>query len=257
MKIQVLASVMNQSAEEILEKMNIDSDAIFINQCDRYEYKELEYKGHKIFFYSCAEKGVGRSRNQAILKADEDICLFSDEDIVYEKGYEKAVLNEFKKNPIADMIVFNIQVEESRRTYFIEKYKRVRWYNSGRYGAVSFAIRTDKLLESGVMFSLMFGGGAKYCGGEDSLFLSEFIKKGYKVFAAPVMIGREEAEGSSWFEGYNEKYFYDRGALYQYLYGKAAVFMSLRFLISHRNVMCTEIGLFSALKIMLRGVKRR
>lgn len=104
------------------------------------------------------------------------------------------------------MIIFNIEVEESRRTYHITERKRVHWYNCGRYGAVSFAVRRDSLLASGSTFSLLFGGGAKYSNGEDSLFLTEFIQKGYKVYTAPVTIGREEAGDSTWFHGYNEKF---------------------------------------------------
>lgn len=128
----------------------------------------------------------GRSRNEAILRAEGDICLFSDADIVYEDGYEAAVLAEFERNPRADMIIFNIEVEEERRTYHITERKPVRWYNCGRYGAVSFAVRRESLLRSGITFSLLFGGGAKYSNGEDSLFLTEFIKKGCRVYTAPV-----------------------------------------------------------------------
>lgn len=96
---------------------------------------------------------------------------------MYEDGYEAAVLAEFERNPRADMIIFNIEVEEERRTYHITERKPVRWYNCGRYGAVSFAVRRESLLQSGITFSLLFGGGAKYSNGEDSLFLTEFIKK--------------------------------------------------------------------------------
>ena len=75
--------------------MNLDSDAVIINQCDHYGYEEMEIRGHRVRFFSCAERGVGRSRNSAILRADRDICLFSDQDIVYEDGYERAVTEEF------------------------------------------------------------------------------------------------------------------------------------------------------------------
>ncbi|MFR8844274.1 MAG: glycosyltransferase family A protein [Waltera sp.] len=88
-------------------------------------------------FCSFPDRGIGRSRNEAILRAEGDICLFSDADIVYEDGYEAAVLAEFERNPRADMIIFNIEVEEERRTYPITERKPVRWYNCGRYGAVS------------------------------------------------------------------------------------------------------------------------
>lgn len=258
MKVQVLASVMNQDMHTIVKQMNLDTDAVIINQCDRYEAEEMEWKGHKVRFFSCAERGVGRSRNNAILRADRDICLFSDEDIVYEEGYGERIAEEFARQPQADMILFNIDVEEARRTYHITERKRVRWYNCGRYGAVSFAVRTDKLLESGVMFSLLFGGGAKYSNGEDSLFLKEFMSKGYRVYTAPVTIGREARSGeSTWFGGYNRKFFYDRGVLYYYLYGKLARAMALRFLLAHREKMCREVSVKQAFDWMCQGIGQK
>ena len=86
MKVQVLASVMNQSMEQIAEQMNLQSDAVIINQCERLDYEEMEYRGRKVRFFCFPDRGVGKSRNEAILRADRDICLFSDEDIVYEDG---------------------------------------------------------------------------------------------------------------------------------------------------------------------------
>lgn len=257
MTVQVLASVMNSSMEQIVRQMNIGSDAVIINQCGRYDYEEMEYKGHKVRFFSCAERGVGRSRNSAILRADRDICLFSDEDIVYEDDYAEKIAAEFAANPAADMILFHIEVEENRRTYHITERKRVRWYNCGRYGAVSFAVRTERLLESGVTFSLLFGGGAKYSNGEDSLFLKEFMDKGYRVWTAPVTIGRERPGESTWFSGYNEKFFHDRGVLYHFLYGRLAPVMAVRFLLAHREKMCADVGVKQAYAWMRRGWRKR
>ena len=256
MKVQVLASVMNRTLDGIVSRMQLDSDAVIINQCDRMAYEEMEYKGHIMRFFSFPDRGVGRSRNEAILRADSDICLFSDGDIVYEQGYETAISEEFVKNPKADMILFNVEVEEERRTYHISKRQRVRWYNCGRYGAVSFAVRRESLLASGVTFSLLFGGGAKYSNGEDSLFLKEFMKKGYKVYTAPVTIAKEESDGaSSWFAGYTEKFFFDRGILYRYLYGSLARVMALRFLLAHRKKMCSEMGVKQAYRYMRDGIR--
>lgn len=255
MKVQVLASVMNETMEHLVEHMQLDSDAVVINQCDRLQVQEMEYRGHRVRFFSFPDRGVGRSRNEAILRADQDICLFSDGDIVYEPGYAEAIADEFERNPWADMILFNIQVEESRRTYHIEERKRVHWYNCGRYGAVSFAVRRSSLLQSGVTFSLLFGGGAKYSNGEDSLFLKEFMGKGCRVYTAPVTIGREEPGESTWFTGYNEKFFRDRGVLYHYLYGRLARAMSLRFLLAHRATFCTEAGAAQAYGWMRQGIR--
>ncbi len=255
MRVEVLASVMNQSMERIIKQMNLSSDAVIINQCARLAMEQTEHNGRRVRFYSFPDRGIGRSRNEAILRADGDICLFSDEDIVYEDGYAEKIEAEFERNPQADMILFNISVEESRRTYHITERKRVRWYNCGRYGAVSFAIRRESLLNSGVTFSLLFGGGAKYSNGEDSLFLKEFMKKGYRVYTAPVTIGREEVSESTWFAGYNRKFFYDRGVLYHYLYGRMARLFALRFLLAHRNKMCAEVSVKQAYEWMRAGIK--
>lgn len=255
MKVEVLVSVMNQSPGKIAEQMQLDSDAVIINQCDRLGYEEKAHRGYTLRFFSFPDRGVGRSRNEAILRSKGDICLFSDQDIVYEPGYAQRICEEFEKNSDADMILFNVTVEESRRTYCITKRKRVRWYNCGRYGAVSFAVRRESLLASGVTFSLLFGGGARYSNGEDSLFLKEFIGKGFKVYTAPVTIGREEAGESTWFGGYNERFFHDRGVLYRYLYGRLDTVMALRFLLAHRRQMCAEAGLWQCFRWMRQGIK--
>ena len=242
MKVEVLASVMNASLPETVQHMNLQSDAVIINQCDRLGQEEMQISpgNGRIRFCSFPDRGIGRSRNEAILRAEGDICLFSDADIVYEDGYEAAVLAEFERNTRADMIT---------------ERKPVRWYNCGRYGAVSFAVRRESLLQSGITFSLLFGGGAKYSNGEDSLFLTEFMKKGYRVYTAPVTIGREEAGESTWFHGYNEKFFHDRGVLYHYLYGWLEWPLALRFLYAHKGMLCTEVSLQQARQWMREGIQ--
>lgn len=88
MKVEVLASVMNTTLPETVEHMNLQSDAVIINQCDRLTYEEMKIAGHGgsaeadpreeylIRYYSFPDRGIGRSRNEAILRAEGDICLF-------------------------------------------------------------------------------------------------------------------------------------------------------------------------------------
>lgn len=254
MKVEVLVSAMHQDPQKLAEKMRLSSDAVIINQCDSEDYTEFKRQGNRIRCFSLAERGVGRSRNRAMAEATGDICLFSDEDIVYEDGYEEKILAEFEANPKADMLVFNIEVEESRRTYHIAKRSRVRFYNCGRYGAVSFALRRDRLLKAGVHFSLLFGGGAKYSNGEDSLFIKELLDRGFHIYTAPVTIGREEVRQSTWFTGYHDKFFFDRGVLYVFLYGALARPMALRFLLAHRDRLLKEKTFFEAYEQMRRGI---
>lgn len=255
MAVQILASVVDKDPRVLAEEMHIETDAVIVNQCSRYGVETFDYKGKKIRVIHMAERGVGLSRNTALMRADGDICLFSDQDIVYETGYEQKILQAFEKCPDADMIVFNIEIAEERKTYQITEVKRVRWYNCGRYGAVSFAVKREKLLASGVTFSLLFGGGAKYSAGEDSLFLKQFMDKGYKVYTSPAVIGREKEGDSTWFSGYHEKFFFDRGVLYHFLYGPLAKLWGFRFLFVHRDKICRDIPLREAYRIMKEGIR--
>lgn len=255
MTLETLVSAVKEDVARLASKMNLQSDAIIINQCDENSYLEYEHNGSKIRCYSFAEKGVGLSRNNALLRAKADIVLFSDEDIVYKDGYASTIIKAFETHPEADMLLFNMQVEADRATYHIEKEHRVRFYNSGRYPTYSFAIRREKLHKKNITFSLLFGGGAKYSNGEDSLFLLECLKKGLKVYALPIEIGREVPRPSTWFNGYTNKFFFDRGVLYYHLYGPLRKVMAIRFLLAHKNVMCQEIPVKEAYKLMCDGMK--
>lgn len=238
MTLELLVASVGNNVITLAGDMNIGSDAIICNQSDSYEYIQYKHNGHRVDAYTFAERGVGLNRNNALLRATADVVLFADDDIVYTDDYCEKVLAEFEKNPKADMILFNVQAEAGRETYHIQSRGRVRWFNCGRYPTYSMAVRLEALREKRITFSLLFGGGAKYCNGEDSLFIQECIHKGLKVYKVPVEIGHETGRTSTWFRGFDEKFFYDRGVLYHYMYGKLAWLMGKRFL--RRNPEMTE-----------------
>lgn len=261
MTLQTLVSAVKEDTAALASKMNLESDAILINQCEENSYSTYEYKGKKIDCYHFCEKGVGLSRNNALMRATADIVLFSDEDIVYETGYAEKILGAFAANPDADMLLFNMEVDADRATYYTKEKKRVHWYNCGRYPTYSFALRREKLHRSGITFSLLFGGGAKYSNGEDSLFIRDCLKKGFKIYALPISIGKEVKRPSTWFNGYTEKFFYDRGVLYHFLYGRMAKIFALRFLLKNKNVFFADNGeaevgsVKEAYRLMKSGIK--
>lgn len=255
MKLQVLVAAVNQEVRQLPGQMNLETDALIANQCGAFGYEEYTYRDHTIKAYSFRETGVGRNRNNALLRAEADICLFSDEDIVLKEGYGELIIKEFAHHPEADLILFNVKVDERRATYDNRKYQRIRWYNYGRYPTYSIAARVEKLRYANVSFSLLFGGGARYSNGEDSLFLHDCLKKGLHLYASPRLIGEETYRESTWFQGYTAKFFTDRGVLYHYLYGHMASLLSLRFLFAHRQDMCREIPLGKAYGLMKQGIR--
>jgi glycosyltransferase involved in cell wall biosynthesis len=254
-RVQLLVSAMGKRPEELAEEIHLESDAILISQGEHWEYRELDYKGYRIRYFAMAERGVGLSRNNALMRADHEIILFADEDIVYRKGYGGRVEQAFCEHPEADVLLFNVKASAGRETYDIKTYGRVRWYNCGRYPAYSFAARTEEVQRLDITFSLLFGGGAKYSNGEDSLFLLSCIRKGLKVYRVPVTLGEERERESTWFKGYNRKFFFDRGVLYHYLYGILRKPAALRFLLAHKDEVCKKYTWREAYTIMKDGMK--
>lgn len=258
MKVQVLASIMNEpknAIEQIANKMHIASDAIFINQCDRNDVEECVLQGrYQIKMFSFNERGVGLSRNNALMRADADIVIFADNDVVYVDDYISIVQNEFEKQKDADMIVFQVpEIEKKEEKEDKNKNKRVRVHNCLKYGAVRFAVKRESLIKKNIYFSLLFGGGAVYGSGEDSIFIMDCIRKGLKVYRSNKILGYLHPNESTWFRGFNEKFFIDKGALFQCLFPRMANLMCLQFIIRHKKFTADGIGRIQALKLMNKG----
>ncbi|MBQ3035739.1 MAG: glycosyltransferase family 2 protein [Lachnospiraceae bacterium] len=256
MQLEMLISSVNQKTEELLNKMHVNCDAVLVNQCDKNIEEKINIGNYQIKVFYRNERGVGKSRNFALEQASKDILLFSDEDIEYCDGYEQDILNEFGKHPEADLLLFNVEVCPERKTYWNEGFSRVKWYNCGRYPAYSIAVRKEALERSKVRYSELFGGGAKYSNGEDSLFLKQCADRGLRMYATDVVIGKEEARESTWFKGYTEKFFFDRGVLFAFLYGNMAWLWALRFVLTKKEMFQGEIKQKQAYRLIREGIRQ-
>jgi glycosyltransferase involved in cell wall biosynthesis len=256
MKLQVLVSTMHQSDRSLPEKMNIQSDAIIINQCDRNEFDEFMYKDNLIRFLSLKERGVGLSRNTALMRANADICLFADDDVTYKDNYEDIIIKEFDETPEADVIIFNVpSTNPNRGKKIIGRKKRLHFYNSLGFGTYKIAVKLESVRKVNLCFSLLFGGGAKYSAGEDTIFLSDCFKKGLKIYGSPKVIGTVTYEESTWFKGYTDKYFYDRGILLYCISKLGAFMLCLQFAIRKRKLFEKEKTWTEAYKLMITGIR--
>lgn len=215
MNIQVLVAAMNQRDYSLLDKMNIQSDVIVGNQCNRNSIDSFIYKGHEAVYLNFAEKGVGLNRNNALMRANAEICLFADDDMVYVDNYPKIIINAFTKYADADVIVFNL-IEKVEKRYVIKKTQRIRFFNFLRYGTARVAIRLKSIREKGIFFNQCFGGGTEHAHGEDNIFLAECLKAKLKIYAVPIAIAElTEERKSTWVTEYNDKYLKDQGVLYK------------------------------------------
>ena len=246
MKLEVLLSVMNYKFKD-LDKHNITCDCTVINQCDNNSFKK--YKNFKIYNYN--EHGLSKSRNRGLEHITNDIVLLCDDDVIYNSDYENIILNEFKNNAKADVIVFNI--ESPYRTYKMNtKSKRLYFYNILRYTSTRIAFKKNKV--QNIKFNEKFGSGAKYSSGEDSVFLIDCLKKGLKVYSSERYIAKVYQKESKWFNGYNKKYFFDKGAVYTEISKPFRHLLFIQHLIRHHSEL-SDLSFGQAYKEMCNGAK--
>lgn len=254
MGVQTLVSTMHQKDRSLVETMNIQTDAIIVNQCDRWGYDEFDHNGRTIRLISTNERGVGLSRNTALMRATSQICLFADDDVSYDDGYEEKILSAFRQNPRADVIVFNlVGTNPERPVPQITSEGRLRTYNLMRYETVRIAAVTESLRRANVHFSLLFGGGARYGAGEDSLFLLECLRIGLKIYRVPESIGRVSHDTSTWFHGYGEKYFVDKGAFFEAYSPTWSRILCAQFALRKWKLFQQSTGIRQALRWMGEG----
>lgn len=258
MTLEVLVSTMNKELNQTIKEMNIQSDAIIINQCDKWLYEEIEKDKNTIRFISCNERGVGLSRNNALMRSKGDIVLFADEDEIFEENYEKIILEEFQKHIDADLIFFNVDsLNSNRPIQKIKKEKKLHLYDVMKFGTVRIAAKREKIIENNIFFSLLFGGGAKYGSGEDSLFIKNCFDKKLKAYSSTKLIAKVKQDESTWFKGYNEKYFIDKGVLYRKIYGKWTIPMCIQTVIRHFKNENLNKSFKMTLKAMIKGANKK
>jgi glycosyltransferase involved in cell wall biosynthesis len=207
--VEVLISAMNLLDTSLLESTNIQTDAVLINQSNLEDYQEINYKSISVKFFSTLEKGLSKSRNKAIDLATGDICLICDDDENLHDNYEKLILKAYSEIPDADVIAFKFKYPGKK---YDNSIKSIGYLNASTISSVEITFKRKKIVESKIRFNEYFGAGSVYALGEENLFLFDCLDKGLKIYYVPIEIGSVKQEESTWFNGFNQKYFFDKGA---------------------------------------------
>ena len=235
-KFEILCVTMHQTDFSKLEEMNIHSDVVFANQADRTAFEEVEFEGHRARMITTATRGVGINRNMALCYAEGDICLFADDDVTYHDDMEARVLAEFDAHPDADIVIFHIDAGEERKQIRYPKTKKCRGLFRMPWGALRIAFRLDSIKKANLWFTTLFGGGCIFPSGEDSMWLREAKRKGLTFYVSKETIGKTDVSESSWFTGYNEKFFFSKGAGIRAMYGSFSGIFNWYYLFRYRHV---------------------
>ncbi len=255
MKLEVLISTMNQSDYSLIEKMNISSNAVVINQCNHNSQVEVQQNTYKIKWLNRFERGLSKSRNIAIKNSEADICMISDDDLIYVDDYSEKVKTQFQKYPDADIITFQVEgIEEKFKDYHSEM-RTLNYLTSMKVASVEIAFKRESIIRNNIKFDENFGAGAQYQMGEENIFLTQCLKKSLKILYVPVKIADLHIGESSWFKGYNCEFFISKGAQFTAMSSLLSIPYILQFALRKHKLFTSETDIISAIRLMCKGRK--
>lgn len=253
MVFQVLVSTMHQTDYSLLDTMNIQSDVVVINQHISDSRIDFNHGDNKVTWINSQERGLSRSRNLALKNASGRICLLADDDLEYVPNYQDIVLEQFSLNPDYDIITFQVEGIERKFKNYYQKERRLGFLTSMKVSSVEIAFRLDRVREASIQFNEMFGSGARYMAGEDNIFLYDCLRRGLRIKYVPIKIAYLHIGTSTWFEGYNKRYFISKGAIFTAMSPKYSIPLILQFAIRKYALYRDEMTMAQAIKFMLKG----
>lgn len=251
LKVEVMLSCMNQKDFSIIDRMKITTDVVVVNQCDHDGVKIFEKDGRRVVWCDSTERGVSKSRNMGLKYIRQEICLLADDDEIFFDDYEQKILDAFngKENP--DLVFFNLTTQNPKQKWYINPcIKRIHFFNIMRYGSPRAAFKKEKA--NGMRFDEKFGPGMFFYSGEDSLFFMGFLKRKMRVFANPACLATIDDGDSSWFEGYTDRYFMTKGAVFERMSHLYSILLILQYILRHQDETKGR-GLLYSCKKMFEG----
>lgn len=243
----------------IVERSNIQSDVVVINQCDDNCIKEFDFENKKgetchCKFICTTERGLSRSRNMAICNGWGDICLLCDDDECLFDDYPQKILDSYKEEPEADIIAFALDRKDHPKVFSPKKVK-LGLKNIGQISSVQISFRRDTIVNADISFDVKMGSGTGNGGGEENMFLHTCRKKKLKMMYTPKVIATILATGkSNWFKGFTNDYFSNLGWVTRRIHGTFVGSLYLfMWLLKHRKMYIRDNTTINAIKNIYFG----
>jgi glycosyltransferase involved in cell wall biosynthesis len=252
-KFAILLSCMYEKDKGIIQRSNIKSDCVIINQCNEESIEKINLiNNRKCLWINSKERGLSKSRNLAIKHCASDICLIADNDEIFADGIENKIIGAYAELPDADVIIFNLNNKQTKLKNKIYKLKRLEML---RVCSLQISFKRKSVVERKIKFDEKLGAGTGNGAGEENKFLLDAYDKCLKIYHYPVNIATMVENESTWFTGYDEEYFYKRGMSTRYILGfTRASLYGLYFIITKYNLYKNEIRIIDALKNLKKGI---
>lgn len=254
MKLEVLISCMHQKNLEIIKRSHFTTDVLMINQTDSKSQTTFQDGHHIVRKIDTTERGLSRSRNMALKHAVGDICLICDDDEIMGDCYEQIIIQAFERHPNADIIAFELKNKVTRLRPKEQPIGRLR---SLKLASYQLALRRQRILSAGVWFDPLMGAGSGNGAGEENKFLLDCIGNGLRIYYVPEIIGEVCHGPSTWFSGYDEMFFIQRGSTTRYMIGLLpSILYGFYYLIAKRKLYQGTISTKKAAMALFKGIRQ-
>ena len=255
MTLQLLISTMHQKDHALLDKMQVASDAVVINQCEREGRETFAFNGHHIVWIDTTERGLSKSRNMAIANATADICMLADDDMEYRSDYEFTVLDAFSRLD-GDIISFQVRGIEKPFKNYSSQEKSVNFLQSMKLASVEIAFRREAFVQKKIKFDENIGAGTEFLMGEENAMLAQCLKKGLKIYYTPKEIADLHIGDSTWFKGHDKAFFMGKGAGFAAMKTPFTSLLIWQWAIRKRGLYAGSASVMQAVKWMQQGRKK-
>lgn len=254
MKLEILMSCMHQTDDTLVRKSRLTGDVVVINQCDREHYEEYKTPAGTARIFSTKQRGLTRSRNMAIERSNADVCLLCDDDEVFVPDYEEKILRAYEQLPQADVIIFKMV---NRAPSFADRTMRLRFPRTIKVSSWQISFRPARLAAAGVGFDELLGAGTENGAEEELKFLTDCEKAGLQIWYIPEEIASVAQEESTWFGGFTERFFENRGATTRYILGvPLASLYAVYYVLRKKNLYRGTVTSGQALRAIFRGIRK-
>jgi glycosyltransferase involved in cell wall biosynthesis len=240
---------------DIFSRMNIKSDALAINQYN-YSYKEDKLKnGNNILrMISINDRGLSKSRNLAIENSNAGVCVIADDDLIYKDNYVEIISNAYNKYPEADIIAFNVPSTNPERPTSVLRNDNVNFITSMKLASFQLTVKRNSIVENQISFKTLFGAGARYTCGEENILLIECLKKGLTIKFVNEEIAIVDHMESTWYQGFNEKMFITKGAMFYEMSPSLSYLLITQFAVRKWKLYKKDVSFLDAFKFMIKGI---
>lgn len=253
MKLDILMSCMNQQDDRLIHSSRITGNAVVINQCGTDAARQYPTENGIVRWYDSSGKGLTVSRNLALEHSDADICLLCDDDEVFVADYEDRICRAYRQLPQADVMIFKMV---GRAPSFEDRVMELKFPQTMRVSSWQISFRRDSLIRTSVRFDELLGAGTGNGAEEELKFLTDCEKAGLRIYYMPEEIASVAQAESTWFKGFDEIFFYNRGATTRYILGwPLAAAYGIYYVLKKKSMYSGDISPNKALRAVFRGIR--